>query len=236
MNDIKIAFTALLISSCMALLFVCALAIQKRPASKVSAVLLALTGICAVIYNFGYAMEINGETLSNIMFWVRFQHFGIQLLPAFWLMFALHVMGKRKHVTLPIVVLMFLPPLIGLACSQTLGGLNLLHPHPRLATGEVVSLFVYDRGWPIYIVTIIQSIYIAVTFIIFTIGLILGAPLPRKQTLIYWVGSALPWVSSLAYNFGLVPYNIDPTPLVLSFCVILLLYGVLRVDSKESKS
>ena len=213
----------------MALLFVCALALQKRPTSKAPAVFLALTGICVTIYDFGYAMEINVQTLSEIMFWVRFQHIGIQLLPAFWLMFALNVMGKRKHVTPLIAVLLFLPPLVGLACSQTLGGLNLLHPNPRMATGETVSLFAYDRGWAIYMVTIMQSIYIAATFIIFTIGLVRGTPIPRKQTMIYWVGSALPWVSSLAYNFGFVPYNIDPTPLVLSLCIILLLYGFLQV-------
>lgn len=235
MNDIKIAFTALLISSCLALLFVCALAIQKRHSSKASAIFLAMAGICVAIYDFGYAMEINLTTLADIMFWVRFQHIGIQLLPAFWLMFALNVMGRKRHLSFPIAALLFLPPLVGLACSQTLGGLNILHPNPRLASGETVSLFAYDRGWPIYIVTIMQSIYIAATFIVFTIGLVRGAPIPRKQTMIYWIGSVLPWVSSLSYNFGFVPYNIDPTPLVLSFCVILLLYGFLQVGILDSE-
>jgi len=117
-----------------------------------------------------------------------------------------------------------------------LGGLNLLHPNPRLASGEVISIFTYDRGWPIYVITITQSMYIAAAFIVFTIGLVRGTPIPRKQTVIYWVGSALPWASSLAYNFGFVPYNIDSTPLVLSLCVILLLYGFLQVGILNPES
>lgn len=233
MNDIKIAFTALLITSCMALLFVCALSIQRHPASKAPSIFLALSGICAAIYDFGYAMEINVVSLPEIMFWVRFQHIGIQFIPMFWLMFALCVTGKKKLLTFRNGMLLLIPPLIGFACSQTLGGLNILHPNPRLASGELISLFAYDRGWPIYILTITQSLYIAATVALFVLGLVRGAPIPRKQILIYLLGSIFPWCSSLAFNFGMIPYNIDSTPLALSLSVVLLLYGFVKLGMLE---
>lgn len=233
MNDIKTAIATLLICSCLALIFVCSLALQKRPTSGAAASFLALSGFCVVIYDFGYAMEIFATTLPDVLFWVRFEHWGIQLLPVFWLMFSLCIMEKKKLVKFLPGLLLLLPPLVALACSQTLGGLNLLHPNPRLAEGEMMTLFAYDRGWAIYLVTVVQSIYIAGSVILLTVGLVRGSPLPRKQTVIYWLGSVLPWTSSLAFNFGKLPFNIDATPLVLSLSITLLMVGFLGIGILE---
>jgi hypothetical protein len=235
MNDIKMVFTTLLVCSCIGIFYVCAFAIQRRSTSGVAAIFLSLCGICMVIYDFGYAMEINATTLADILFWVRFQHWGIQAMPPLWLMFALCVMGKRKSITLRTGIFFFFLPLVALVCSQTLGGLNLLHPNPRLADGDQLSLFKYDRGPAMYLVTVVQSSYLAAGIILFTIGLVHGRPVPRKQMVIYWLGSILPWASSLAYNFGLTS-NTDTTPLVLSLSVVLFMYGFLKVGILETKS
>ena len=235
MNDIKTVAATLLLCSCGALIFVCSLALQKRSTSGAAAIFLALSGLCVVFYDFGYAMEIFAVTLHDVLFWVRFEHLGIQLIPVLWLMFTLSIMGKKKFVTLRLGLLLFLPPLVALVCSQTLGGLNLMHPNPRLADSDSLSLFAYDRGWVMYLVTAVQSLYIAASILLLTVGLIRGSPLPRKQTVIYWAGSLLPWASSLAFNFGKVPYNIDTTPLVLSLSIALLMIGFLGEGLLETK-
>ncbi len=233
MSDIKTAIATLLICSCLALIFVCSLALQKRPTSGAAAVFLSLSGLCAVVYDFGYAMEIFAVTLPDVLFWVRFEHWGIQFLPVFWLMFSLSIMNKKKLVRFLPGLLLLLPPLVAFLCSQTLGGLNLLHPNPRLASGEVITRFTYDRGWTIYLVTAVQNVYIAGSVILLTAGLVRGTPLPRKQTVIYWLGSVFPWASSLAFNFGKLPFNIDATPLVLSLSVTLLMVGFLGIGILE---
>ena len=235
MNDFKTVVVVLLICSCMGILFVCALAFQRWSSSKATAFSLVFCGICVVIYDFGYAMEIYSTTLHDVMFWVRFEHWGIQLIPVFWLMFTLCLLGKRKFLTLRVGLLLMVLPLAALACSQTLGGLNLLHPNPRLAEGEVLSLFTYDRGWAMYLVTAFQSLYLAASGILFTVGLIRGSPLPRKQIIIYWIGSLIPWLSSLAFNCGLTPYNTDTTPLVLSLSVTLFMFGFLKEEKLDLK-
>jgi len=236
MNDIKIVIITLLICSCMAILFVCALALQKRSTSGAPAVFLILCGICIVLYDFGYAMEIYATTLPDVLYWVRFEHIGIQLIPVLWLMFALHAMGKKKFVTLGRGLLLFLPSVVALACSQTLGGLNLLHHNPRLATGEVLSLFKYDRGWEIYLVTAVQSVYIAASVILFTIGLFRGALVSRRQIAVYWIGSILPLASSLVFNMGFIPYNIDATPLVLTLSIAFFMYGFLSTEDTSTNN
>jgi len=233
MENTNIAVTTLLICSCVGLIFICALALQKRPESGAAAVDLALCGICVVIYDFGYAMEIHSISLSETMFWVRFQHWGIQPLPPLWLMFALFVSGKKKLVTLKTGLLLFILPLAALAASQTLGGLNIMHPNARLAAGEMLSRFAYDRGWVIYLVTAVQCLYLGASIVLFAIGFFRGKPVPRRQAAIYLFGSLLPWASSLAYNYGLTPYNTDTTPLVLSLSVALFIYGLLKAGVLE---
>ncbi|MFZ2780526.1 MAG: diguanylate cyclase [Rectinemataceae bacterium] len=229
MDTMRLIVTSLLFCSCLAILFACTLALRKRSVSGASADFLALCGLCVAIYDFGYAMEINASSLTDVLFWVRFQHFGIQPMPVIWLLFSLRIMRKKNSLTPLEGVLLCVPPLVMLVCSQTLGGLNLLHPNPRLADGDFLSLFRYDRGWSMYLVTGIQSVYLAASTLLFTVGLIRGVPTPRKQAAIYWVGSLLPWASSLAYILGLTPNNLDTTPLVLSVSVVLFAVGFLRI-------
>jgi diguanylate cyclase (GGDEF)-like protein len=174
-------------------------------------------------------MEIQASTLVGVMFWVRFEQLGIQLLPPLWFLFALDIVGRRKKITPIQFVLLFVLPLAGLFCSQTLGTLNLMHPNPRLATGEVLTLFEYDRGWVMYLDTAFQSIYMLASFALFTIALVRGSPVPRSQAAIYWLGSLIPWLSSFAYILGVSPYNTDLTPIALSISIVLFLIGLLKV-------
>jgi diguanylate cyclase (GGDEF)-like protein len=56
-----------------------------------------------------------------------------------------------------------------------------------------------------------------------------GFPVPRNQSAIYLLGTALPLASSIAYNFGFTPYNADATPLVLGLSVMLFMIGFFKV-------
>lgn len=229
MDGIRIVVTSLLLSSCMAIAAICVLALRKRSTSGLAAIFLALCGLSAAVYDFGYAMEIRATTLPSVLFWVRFQHWGIQSIPMLWLLFTLCIIGKNKLVTPLFCVLISILPLAVLAASQTLGGLNLLHPNPHLGSGDMISLFQYDRGWAIYLVTAVQSMYLLTSAILLVGVLILGVPVPRPQTLIYLAGFLLPWFNGLAYNMGLIPYNLDSTPLVLSISMVLFMIGFLKV-------
>ncbi|MCE1196587.1 diguanylate cyclase [bacterium] len=229
MDELRFYATSILFFSCAAIIFVCALAWNRKSTTGLPAVFLTLCGLGVAIYDFGYAMEIHATTLATSFFWVRFEHWGIQLIPPLWLMFTLSIMGKwKKAPPLQVTLLLFLPTVL-LICSQTLGSLNLLHPNARLATGEALSLFEYDRGLPIYLSTALQSVFLAVSFILFTIGFVRGGPVPRIQTALYWFGSNIPWVGSIIYNSGSAPYNIDVTPFLMSVSIAFFMIGFLKV-------
>jgi diguanylate cyclase (GGDEF)-like protein len=229
MGEMKFYATSSLFFTCAAIIFVCVMAWKRKGTTGLPAVFLTLCGLGVAIYDFGYAMEIHASTLEAVFFWVRFEHCGIQFIPPLWLMFSLSIMGKWKKANPLRIALLLALPAVALVCSQTLGGLNLLHPNPRLATGEALSLFEYDRGWPIYLTTALQSVYLVVSFALFTIGFMRGGPMPRAQTALYWFGSTVPWVGSLIYNSGSAPYNIDITPFLMSISVGIFMIGFLKI-------
>lgn len=229
MDELKFYATSILFFTCAAIIFVCVLAWKRKGTTGLPAVFLTLCGLGVAIYDFGYAMEIHASTQQAVFFWVRFEHCGIQFIPPLWLMFSLSIMGKWKKANPLHVALLLALPAAALACSQTLGGLNLLHPNAGLASGESLSLFAYDRGWQIYLITAMQSAYIAVSFALFTAGFVRGGPVPRIQTALYWFGSTVPWVGSLIYNSGSAPYNIDVTPFLMSISVAFFMIGFLKV-------
>jgi len=54
-------------------------------------------------------MELQSETLQTVMFWVRFQHWGIDFIAPSWLLFALAVSGYEKWITRKLVIALSLP-------------------------------------------------------------------------------------------------------------------------------
>jgi diguanylate cyclase (GGDEF)-like protein len=229
MSSARLIATTLLFSFCITIIFLCILAWRKRASSGASAIYLALSGLCAAIYNFGYAMEINANTQSSLFFWVRFQHIGIQYIVPFWLLFALYITSKNRHLKPWLIGLVFLAPTASLVAAQTLGGLNVIHPNAHMAVGVALSPFVYDRTWALYAITLMQSFYLAISLGLFIRALVRGHPFPRSQAAIYVVGSTAPWISSILYNFGFSPNNIDLSPFALGLSIALFVAGFLRV-------
>jgi predicted membrane channel-forming protein YqfA (hemolysin III family) len=70
----------------------------KKSSSKAAVILMICVSAIAV-YSFGYGMELLSDTLKEAMFWVRFQHLGIDLIAPTWLLFALANTGFEKFIT-----------------------------------------------------------------------------------------------------------------------------------------
>ncbi|PKL06028.1 MAG: hypothetical protein CVV53_06460, partial [Spirochaetae bacterium HGW-Spirochaetae-9] len=154
MTAARFIITALLFFSCGVLFFVCLLALRKRFTSGPPSILLSFAILFVAFYDIGYAMEINATSIAGTFFWVRFQHLGIQLITPTWLLFALLIVRRKRLIAPHVIALIYLLPVVALLASQTLGGLNLLHPNPGLAEGEILSRFIYDRSWTMYLTVI----------------------------------------------------------------------------------
>ncbi len=180
------------------------------------------------IYSFGYVMEISSDTLPDVMFWVRFQHWGIQAVTPTWFLFSIYLAGKEKLITPKRIVALCIIPVFLLLAAQTLGGRNLWHLNPRLNTAGPFPTFTYDRGFIALLGTAYSSLCLAISTILFAITLVRVAPAFRKQAAILLVGSLTPWLGMLLYMFGLTPYNLDFAPLALSLSGLFFALGFLR--------
>jgi diguanylate cyclase (GGDEF)-like protein len=210
-------------------LFILTVITWKRKASSGKAAGYFSLGLAAAaIYTFGYSMELSSNTLSDVMFWVRFQHLGIQLLTPFWLLFTLCITGHEQIITRGRVILLFLIPVFMIFATQTLGTLNLVHLNPRLITIGPITSFTYDRGILIYIGLAYINVCMLASLILFTIMLIRSATTFRSQAVLFWIGSMIPFVTEFHYNIGLSPYNIDTIPFALTISGLIFSIGLFR--------
>ena len=223
----RITFTlALLLTTLITLILfiIC----WKQKSAGPPALYLAICTLTVAIYSFGYAMEIRSETLETAMFWVRFQHWGIEFIAPAWLLFSLAVSGYEKRISKGLFILLFIVPAVLLFMAQTLGGLNLGHINPRMDTSGSFPIFTYDHGLYNLCAIGFYSICLAASFIIFVIMYFRSAPSFRKQAVIYLAGSVLPWVAMILYNLNLTSSKLDYTPLALGISEIIFTFGFFK--------
>ncbi|MBP7460908.1 MAG: diguanylate cyclase [Candidatus Delongbacteria bacterium] len=215
--------------SALSVLFLSVFCWKKRNTAGISAWYLALSMVGAAIYNFGYAMEILNSSMTDIMFWVRFQHWGIQIIPPFWLLFSLSITGKAKLITPFRIFLLFVLPAFLLFSAQTLGSFNWWHHNPRLLYSKHLTTFMYDRTWIVYLGVCYQSLCLVISTLLYIWMYFQSSSIIRRQMAVYWIGSIIPWISSLSYNLGLNPYNFDTSPLALSLSLYFFSVGFFKV-------
>ncbi len=207
---------AVLITSAVIVLFLAATAWRKRAYAGPAAVYLTLSMLAVVIYNFGYAMELASSTLERIMFWVRFQHWGIQVITPTWLLFALSLAGKERWITPKRIIALFAIPAFLFLSAQTLGSLNLYHNNPRLDTTGPFPTFTYDQGWVVWVGMSYFNLCLVASTLLFVSMLFRAAPAFRKQALIFLLGSSIPWAGMEFYLMGWTPHHLDTSPVSLS--------------------
>ncbi|MCS6908944.1 MAG: diguanylate cyclase [Anaerolineales bacterium] len=185
------------------------------------------------IYNFGYAMELLQSSLDGMMFWLRFEHWGIQWLGPTWLLFVLALSGNERWITLARGTVLYGIAAFFLATTQTLGGSNLFHQNPRLNTGGDFPTFTYDRTWVTYLALSYYSLCVFLTLFLFT-RTFLRLPSPfHAQVVLFWIVSLLPWLGGGLYVLGVTPHSIDPTPLTLTVSLLLFTLGIFRFGTLD---
>jgi len=100
----------LLIVTSLIMLTLALFAWRKRHSGK-AAIFLTLSMVGVALYNFGYAMELAVNTLPKVMFWVRFQNYGIFLIAPTWLLFAASVSGYEEHINLKLIFALSVIPI-----------------------------------------------------------------------------------------------------------------------------
>ncbi len=230
MNGRIVIVTTLILASLV--LFLLGLAAWLRRSTGKAAIFLAICMWGVAIYSFGYGMELLSNSLSQAEFWVRFEHWGIQLIAPTWLLFALSVSGYEKRIKPVLIIALGIIPLYLFLTAQTLGWLNLAHQNPRMDFSGSFPIFTYDRNIWNYIAVGYYSLCIGASTVLFAIALFKSVPAVKKNALIYLLGSLPAWVGLVLHNLGLSS-NIDFTPLLLGVSGLFFVFGFTKLRMLE---
>jgi PAS domain S-box-containing protein len=176
---------------------------------------LALSGLTlgTTLWLLGYTFELTGPDLENKLFWARFQYFGIVMVPAMWLVFALQFAKKGHWLTRPRAILLAVIPLLTLILVWTNDQHLLIWRGFKLPpAGYFPALKLeYGPGFWLYW-GYSQVVLLTGTWIILGV-LRTSLHLHRWQGYCLLVGVITPWIGNAIYILKLSSIkNLDLTP------------------------
>ncbi|MFV2048924.1 histidine kinase N-terminal 7TM domain-containing protein [Metabacillus sp. YM-086] len=183
-----------------------------------------LISLFSSIYTFGHAFELSSQSLSMIVFWTYFQYLGLPYIAPLSLLLVTQYIGAEKYMTKKNVITAFSIPVLTTLIVLTNQFHHLFYQTIYLKQG-IAPLLGFVLG-PWYIV------HGSYTFACLLVGGILLLHYWKqtkstywKQTLVMLLGLYLPMIASFFYLIGLVPFSIDPVPVVLSVTAALYIWA-----------
>ena len=134
------------------------------------------------LYCFGYGLELSSNSLDEVIFWVRFEHIGIQFLAPFWFIFVLYQTAHTKWINIYSKTVLFGIAFFFYFCSQTLGRLNWMHKNPGINWVHGMPIFDYDAT-PIMTMAVVYMSLLVNMFLLNELA-IRSAPAFKSRTLI----------------------------------------------------
>ncbi|MHB8806266.1 MAG: histidine kinase N-terminal 7TM domain-containing diguanylate cyclase [Anaerolineaceae bacterium] len=194
---------------------------SRRKNAGLMATFLSLSMAATTIYAFGYTMELASNTLSQILFWVKIEHLGIEFIAPTWVLFTLFMTGRQKMLTPGKILSFFIIPL-GMVFSVLT---NRYHLNPQLTANAPFPTLFYTRGQLAWIGIGYIGFCLVFSLILFTMMFLQAAPAFRKQAMIFALGSLFPLLGMTITATNSSLYNLDLAPLSMSISGIFFIIG-----------
>ncbi|WP_418283094.1 histidine kinase N-terminal 7TM domain-containing protein [Halorubrum sp. DTA98] len=203
------------------------LAWRERPEPGATWLTLLLIG--QVWWTAFLVFEIEATTYAMKVVWYDVQWIGVVVIPVAWLLFALEYTGRNRYVTPRTIGVLSIVPLLTVLIALTEAGDGILVTDLVLVETSVGSFLQTEPGpW-----------YFLIAGYTYLLGLLGSVPILqlvrddarpfRGQSAALLVGTAVPWVSSLAYLLGYVPIpGLDPTPIAFAVSGVAYLLALSR--------
>ena len=217
----RIVLIALCILTFVILAAVCLLSWKKKQLPLGQGVF--LLALCAGIYAFSYAGELASSQLSAIKFWLHLENIGISFLPIAWVVLAQHhTQVTFRYDKLLLAILLMLCS-ITLILSQTTEIHHLYYQSVTLNPDAPFPVAWIVPGLWYHIHTILNNAALLLGNIFYILYWRKSSYPTNQQPIIFLLGSLFPWVSTILYSCGYMPWGLDPSP--ISFMVPGILYG-----------
>ncbi|HEY5825315.1 MAG TPA: histidine kinase N-terminal 7TM domain-containing protein, partial [Cyclobacteriaceae bacterium] len=189
------------------------------------ATMMLTSAIWAIFYSF----ELSSHTLDQMLFWINLEYIGISFLPATWIMFILHFIGKSGWLSKRNILIIFSFPLLAVAFVWTNSWHHVHYETVSLSTTGPFPLLAITPG-PWY------HVHVAYFYFLLALGAILlgrhyakSELVYRKQIRIILAGALIPWITNFIYLIGFRPYqHIDLTPYAFILSSLVTAYGLFQ--------
>jgi diguanylate cyclase (GGDEF)-like protein len=200
-----------------------AFVVQKRGHNKESK-LCSLILLAITFYSFGYAFELISNTLSQMLFWSRVQYWGIVNLSPLWLILALRYNGFEKWLTRPVIIMIYLIPVLTLLLQHT----NIFHLYYRnlAISHKYFPIFTTIKGPWYWVNGIYQTLANVGGMLLFIISERKTTKLYNHQVVLILIAFLLPWMGQIIYVTGHSPWNLDLASLTLSLTAFVIFWGL----------
>lgn len=194
--------------------------------------LVAVIMLCVSVWGFFYGLELASLSLSDMVFWVKFQYIGICLAPVCWLYFCFKYTDyslKKRRLFLPLLCLV---PVLTYVLLLTSDSHQLIYRNLSLNTSGPFPILDIVKG-PWYFLNV------GYAYLLFASGVVVlwkrfrfSDPLYKTQTKLIITAGIFPLAFNFLYQTKIIaPYSgIDLTTYAFLFTYIILGVAIIRFN------
>lgn len=220
----KLLVSSLLFLSSAILLSLCIIIIIRKKVKERKYLLLLL--LAFAIYTVGYTIEIQGQTLQWVHISLIFEYIGISFLPAFLILFALTYLTDIDRIPLYSKFIIYVIPIITFIAVITDPYHNLLHKNPFIDYSGPFPVVSFEKGIWYWVHIVYHNVALLIANIIFLRIFIKSHSRFKKQTVIIFLSTLIPWITMFIYLSGIITWPLDINPFSFTIMAIILYIGV----------
>ncbi|MDF2924920.1 MAG: hypothetical protein K0R57_3834 [Paenibacillaceae bacterium] len=186
--------------------------------------------VTAAVYSLGTALQLASGTLAQIKFWLSITYWGLAFSPLFFLILVIHYTGLEKWLTRRNTLLLFLIPAITCILVATNDYHHMFYQSVFLLenTPSPMADIVMGPWYIIHGCYTFGTMFMGVCLLVRQWRITTSAY--RKQIFTLILGLMVPITASFLYLLGLIPYNMDPVPLVMIATTSMYVWAIRTTD------
>jgi len=176
-------------------------------------------------WDISYGIFWGGAPAPTPYFWLDISYIGVVIVPAAFFVFVMQISGRQEWLKRPLLIGLYVEPLLVLIMMWTDPWHNLFFAGKRLEnTGMILS------AGPVFWGNVIYSyLLLLITFILLVRRFMATSGIYRRQLGVVIAGAGVTWLNSLIFITGLSPFpNADNTPFSFTLAAFAFAYALLR--------
>lgn len=181
------------------------------------------------LYALAYAIELLTPSLRAVILLLKAEYVGAMLTPVFWLYFADTFVDSQRSIVRKYPLLVAAVPLLTIVLMWTNEVHGLIFRSIALTPDLPLSVIKTRRG-------VLYGVTTGYAYLLLLIGTVRiltklrrAAAAFRGQTFIICAAVLIPWAGHVVLLLKKGPFNIDPTPFLLSVSGLLLTFAIFKL-------